>query len=57
MSTTEQETAIVSAQVPLHVRETLLREARDADRTLSAEIRRVLTAHTEAAPPKAAASA
>jgi hypothetical protein len=37
--------AIVSAQVDASVRATLEREAEAADRTLSAEIRRVLVEH------------
>jgi len=41
----EQQTAIVSSQVPVELRDLLIRQARDADRTLSAEIRRALTRH------------
>jgi hypothetical protein len=35
-------TTIVSAQVPIELRDQLLERAHDADRTLSAEIRRTL---------------
>jgi hypothetical protein len=39
------QTAIVSASVPIETRDELERLAREADRTLSAEIRRALVAH------------
>lgn len=38
---------IVSAQVPADVHDVLERLAREADRSLSAEIRRALVAHVE----------
>lgn len=44
---TRSETTVVSAQVPTELRDLLVRQAHDADRTLSAEIRRALTAHTQ----------
>jgi predicted transcriptional regulator len=48
MSRTETvERIIVSAQVPTEVHEELERLAREADRSLSAEIRRALVAHVE----------
>jgi hypothetical protein len=46
MSTTDtEERVIVSAQVPAHARDELERRAREADRTLSAEIRRAIAEH------------
>ena len=47
MDTTTEQVAVVSAQVPLEVRERLLELAREGDRTLSAQIRRVLVAHVD----------
>jgi hypothetical protein len=44
-------TTIVSAQVPTQLRDLLIRQAHDADRTLSAEIRRALTAHAREVAP------
>lgn len=41
------ERVIVSAQVPSGIHEKLERLAREADRSLSAEIRRALVAHVE----------
>ena len=47
MDTTTEQVVVVSAQVPLEVRERLLELAREGDRTLSAQIRRVLVAHVD----------
>jgi hypothetical protein len=47
----DEVTTIVSAQVPRELRNLLVRQARDADRTLSAEIRRALVAHAREAAP------
>jgi hypothetical protein len=47
MTTTEaEERVIISAQVPAAVRDELARHARQEDRTLSAEVRRILTWHS-----------
>jgi post-segregation antitoxin (ccd killing protein) len=46
MTTTDtEERVIVSAQVPAHARDELERRAREADITLSAEIRRAIAEH------------
>jgi hypothetical protein len=45
MATPTEQQAIVSAQVSVHEKQELARLAADADRTLSAEIRRVLRRH------------
>ena len=45
MATTTDQQAIVSAQVSASEKEQLERMAADADRTLSAEIRRILRRH------------
>jgi post-segregation antitoxin (ccd killing protein) len=45
MAINEHAKTHVSAQVQVALREELLRRARAADRSLSAEIRRALTAH------------
>ena len=42
-----EDRVIISAQVPTEQRDELARLALQADRTLSAEIRRALTAHVE----------
>ena len=48
MSTTEAvDRVIISAQVSTEQRDQLARLAQEADRSLSAEIRRALTAHVE----------
>jgi hypothetical protein len=47
MTTTTDEQAIVSAQIAASEKQELERVAADADRTLSAEIRRVLRRHLE----------
>jgi hypothetical protein len=43
MATTEK--VVLSAQVPVHVRDELDRRAKEADRTLSAEVRRALNGY------------
>lgn len=48
----EGDQTVVSAQVSVALRDQLLQRARDADRTLSAEIRRALNAHTATSPPE-----
>jgi hypothetical protein len=45
MDTTSGEKTIVSAQIPLALRLGLEKLAADGDRTLSAEVRRALSAH------------
>jgi hypothetical protein len=47
MATTTDEVAIVSAQVPRELRDELERQAHAEDRTLSAEVRRILTRHVQ----------
>jgi hypothetical protein len=46
MTTEDEPTTVISAQVPILLRDQLAQRARAADRTLSAEIRRALVAHT-----------
>jgi hypothetical protein len=41
------ELVVVSAQVPRDLREKLVQQAQAEDRTLSAEVRRILTRHLE----------
>ena len=45
MATTPEEKTIVSAQIPVALRVGLEKLAADGDRTLSAEVRRALSAH------------
>ena len=45
LRTAETERVVVSSQVPWELREQLEQMAREADRTLSAEIRRALVEH------------
>ena len=47
MATTVQDTAIVSAQVPKPVYDELVRRATEEDRSLSAEVRRILVRHLD----------
>jgi hypothetical protein len=58
MATTSGEKTIVSAQIPLALRLGLEKLAADGDRSLSAEVRRALSAHlhqhTDDGPPSAA---
>ena len=45
MATTPEEKTIVSAQIPVALRVGLEKLAADGDRTVSAEVRRALSAH------------
>ena len=56
VTTMEDEKVIVSAQLDKRQRDELLRLARDADCSLSAEVRRAVTAHLERATPDPAES-
>ena len=47
MNTAASGTTIVSAQVPVEVKNELERLAREGDRSLSAEVRRAVTRHLE----------
>lgn len=47
MSTTTDGRVILSAQVPRDLRDELERQARAEDRSLSAEVRRILMRHVE----------
>ncbi len=51
MATTMESKVIVSAQVPRDVRDELERNAREEDRTLSAEVRRILTRYVKGETP------
>ena len=47
MATTVQDTAIVSAHVPKSVYDELVRRAVEADRSISAQVRRILVRHLD----------
>ena len=47
MSTTVQDMAIISAQVPKSVYDELVRRAVEADRSISAQVRRILVRHLD----------
>ncbi len=47
MSETVQDMAIISAQVPKSVYDELVRRAVEADRSISAQVRRILVRHLD----------